>query len=67
MAGKVDEISSGTPSDGDGLTERLEKISLGLRRLRTGEERAETLEYQNLGNGHFAVMPKGRSEKRTTD
>jgi hypothetical protein len=67
MAGKTNGISSGKISDSHGLAERLERISLGLRRLRRGEERAETVEYQNLGNGHFAVVPKGRFEKSTTD
>ena len=67
MASEADDFGSSKAGGGSGLAERLEKISLGLRRLRTGEERPEAVEYRDFGNGHFAVAPKGRFEKNTTD
>jgi hypothetical protein len=66
-SGKTNVSNPKVESSSHDLSERLEKISLGLRRLRTGEERPEIVEYRNMGNGHFTVVPKGRTDKGTTD
>lgn len=62
MVDKEDISTSEETGDSHGLSERLDRISLGLRRLRIGEESPQAGEYHDMGKGHFVVLPKGAAK-----